>query len=187
MLRRKIPGWFHRDQEKRPDLRQLLMAALGSFTGIAAVAYLSLNYNAALLVPSFGASAVLLYAAAHVPMAQPKNVLGGHLVSAMVGVAVYRWLGLTWWTLALGVTLAILAMMFTDTLHPPGGATAFAAVFTHQNYLFILRPVAIGALILTAVALVLHNTGGQRKYPARQESPLKGVPPDANAKGPGLQ
>lgn len=148
------------------SVKHVLVAAVGSFTGIAAVAYLSFKYDLALLVPSFGASAVLLYAAAHVPMAQPRNVLGGHLISAVAGVAIYRLGGLSWWTIALAVTLAILGMMLTDTLHPPGGATAFAAVFTQQNYSFILTPVAVGAFILVGVALVVHNIDGRVKYPA---------------------
>lgn len=167
MLKRKIPGWFHKNKESRPNFQQLLIAAIGSFIGIATASYLSFNLKLALLVPSFGASAVLLYAASHVPMAQPKNVLGGHLVSAIVGVTVYRLWGLTWWTLALGVSLAIISMMFTDTVHPPGGATAFAAVFTQQNYSFVIEPVALGAFLLVAIAFILHNTQGEQKYPSR--------------------
>lgn len=104
----------------------------------------------------------VLYAAAHVPMAQPKNVLGGHLISALIGVTVYRLWGLSWWTLALGVALAIGAMMVTDTLHPPGGATAFAAVFTQQNFSFVYKPVAIGVVILMVIAIILHGVSGQK-------------------------
>lgn len=141
-----------------PRLRQLLAAFVGSFCGIAVTAYFSFIYHAALLVPSFGASAVLLYAAPHLPMAKPKSVLGGHLVSALVGVTVYQLFGLYWWSLALGVSLAIVAMMITDTLHPPGGATAFAAVFTQQNYPFVFMPVVMGVLILMVVALIVHKT-----------------------------
>jgi CBS-domain-containing membrane protein len=169
MLKYQIPGWFHKNKENRPTWGHLVIALVGSFTGIAIAAYLSLNYDMALLVPSFGATAVLLYAASHVPMAQPKNVLGGHLVSAIIGVAIYKLLGLSWWTLALGVALAIVAMMVTDTLHPPGGATAFAAVYTHQDFSFVYKPVAIGVAILIVVALVLHRYAGQRKYPVRSE------------------
>ncbi|HWI54724.1 MAG TPA: HPP family protein [Desulfobacteria bacterium] len=166
MLRYKIPGWFHKDKDTRPDLRQLAAAAIGSFAGIAITAYFSLSQTMNLMVPSLGASAVLLYAASHVPMAQPKNVLGGHLVSALAGVTVYRLWGLSWWTLALGVTFAIIGMMITDTLHPPGGATAFVAVFTHQDYAFILKPVAAGVLILVIIAIVVHKIYNHSQYPA---------------------
>ncbi|MFZ5652304.1 MAG: HPP family protein [Bacillota bacterium] len=105
----------------------LLVTAAGSLLGIGLVGFLSAYYNLPLLFPSFGASAVLLYAACHVPMARPRNVIGGHIISALAGVATYYFLGATWWSIALGVTLAILAMTVTHTLHPPGGATAFVA------------------------------------------------------------
>lgn len=167
MLKYRIPGWFHKNKESCPTWGHIIIALVGSFSGIAVAAYLSLNYHMALLVPSFGATAVLLYAAAHVPMAQPKNVLGGHLVSAIVGVTVYRIWGLSWWTLALGVALAIVAMMVTDTLHPPGGATAFAAVFTEQNFSFVYKPVAIGVIILVVIAVILHRISGQKKTPEK--------------------
>lgn len=166
MLSCKIPAWFHKNEENCPSFGQLLVAIAGSFAGISIAAYFSLKYNIALLVPSLGASAVLLYAAAHVPMAQPKNVLGGHIISALIGVTVYRFWGLSWWSLALGVSLAIAGMMVTDTLHPPGGATAFAAVFSHQGYSFVFKPVAVSAIILVVIALIIHNVYSKQSYPA---------------------
>lgn len=161
MLKCRIPGLFHKNKETCPTWGHLIFALVGSFFGISVAAYLSLNYNMALLVPSFGASAVLLYAASHVPMAQPKNVIGGHMVSAVIGVTVYKICGLSWWTLALGVALAIVAMMVTDTLHPPGGATAFAAIYSQQDFLFVIKPVGIGVVILVGIALILHRVTGQ--------------------------
>ncbi|MDA8233537.1 MAG: HPP family protein [Clostridia bacterium] len=107
--------------------REIFWTALGSFAGIAVVAFLTTRFRIPLLVPSFGASAVLLYAACHVPMAQPRNVIGGHFISALMGVGISYLTGLSWWSLALGVTFAIIGMMLTGTLHPPGGATAFVA------------------------------------------------------------
>jgi len=147
------------------SLSGLLCTGLGSFAGIGLVAILSDIYKLPLLLPSFGASAVLLYAACHVPMAQPKNVIGGHLISAFMGVLVYQMFGDAWWTIALGVTLAIVAMTVTYTLHPPGGATAFVAVYTGQNFGFIISPVGVGALCLIIIALLVNNLSSERKYP----------------------
>lgn len=144
---------------------EILVSALGSFLGIGLVGLLSELYAMPLLLPSFGASAVLLYAACHVPMAQPRNVIGGHLLSALVGVSVYQFFGDSWWAVALGVTLAIVAMILTHTLHPPGGATAFVAVYNGQSYGFILSPVGIGALCLVLIALLVNNLSRKRKYP----------------------
>ncbi|MCL2336132.1 MAG: HPP family protein [Firmicutes bacterium] len=143
----------------------LLVTALGSLLGIGLVTMLSYYYKLPLLLPSFGASAVLLYAAHGVPMAQPRNVIGGHVVSALAGVIVFQLMGNAWWAVTLGVTLAILAMIVTYTLHPPGGATAFMAVFNGQGFGFILSPVALGALCLVLVAVLVNNLSKERTYP----------------------
>ncbi|SHK94498.1 HPP family protein [Desulforamulus aeronauticus] len=150
---------------KTVNLKSHLLTAVGSFLGISLIAILNTYYNIPLLVPSLGASAVLLYAACQVPMAQPRNVIGGHLVSATAGVVVYQWLGNQWWTIALAVTLAIFFMNMTHTLHPPGGATAFVAVYTGQNFDYILSPVGLGAFLLVLIAVLVNNCSSQRKYP----------------------
>lgn len=155
---------------KCPDLPRiswpgLLVTAAGSLTGVGLVSLLSAYYNLPLLLPSLGASAVLLYGACHVPMAQPRNVVGGHVLSAFMGVSAYQVLGGSWWVIAVGVTLAILAMAVTHTLHPPGGATAFVAVYNGQDYSFILTPVGIGVVCLILIAVLVNNLASERKYP----------------------
>lgn len=149
----------------KANIGEVCISALGSFLGLGLVGLLSELYKLPLLLPSFGASAVLLYAACHVPMAQPRNVIGGHLVSAFVGVLVYQVFGNEWWVVALGVTLAITTMVLTHTLHPPGGATAFVAVYNGQGLGFIISPVGIGAICLVLIALMVNNLSKQRKYP----------------------
>lgn len=143
----------------------LFITAFGSLLGIGLIAWLSSSYKLPLLFPSFGATAVLLYAACHVPMAQPRNVIGGHLISATTGVLTFYFLGGAWWSIAVGVTIAIVLMSLTHTLHPPGGATAFMAVYTGQNFSFILSPVGIGTLFLILIALLVNNLSPERSYP----------------------
>jgi len=143
----------------------LITMTVGSILGIGFVAYLSSFYNLYLLLPSFGATAVLIYAACHVPMAQPRNVIGGHVISAVVGVLVYAIFGDVWWSVALAVNLAIVSMTLTHTLHPPGGATAFVAVYTKQSLAFVFSPVLIGAIVLVIVALLVNNLSSKCKYP----------------------
>lgn len=143
----------------------LFTTALGSLLSIGFITWLSSFYKLPLLIPSFGASAVLLYAACHNPMAQPRNVLGGHMVSALAGVLTYYFLGDAWWSIAVGVTAAILSMSLTRTLHPPGGATAFLAVYSGQHINFVLWPIGMGAVFLIIVALLVNNLLPERKYP----------------------
>ncbi|MDY0041034.1 MAG: HPP family protein, partial [Desulforhabdus sp.] len=106
---------------------EILWSWLGSFLGIAAVAYLHYDLlsetDLMMIIGSFGASAVLVYGATKSPLAQPRNLVGGHLLSAIIGVAAYQFLGShLWLACAVGVATSIAVMHATKTLHPPGGA-----------------------------------------------------------------
>jgi CBS-domain-containing membrane protein len=120
-----------------------------------------------MVIGSFGASAVLIYAAIDSPLAQPRNLIGGHLISAIIAVLIYQLMGRSDFTLALAVSLAIVAMLATNTLHPPGGATALIAVDSQQGFMFVLTPVLAGVLIMLLVAIVVNNLSSERSYPKR--------------------
>jgi len=147
----------------------------GSAIGIGLCGYLSSKFLAprdlTLLIGSFGASAVLVYGAVKSPFAQPRSLVGGHVLSGMIGVACYRWCGEpVWLVAALAVSIAIVAMLATGTVHPPGGATALIAVIgeekIHQmGFLYPFIPVGLGALVLLIVGLVVNNVSRNRKYP----------------------
>ena len=117
----------------RVGLAEILWSWLGAFLGIAAVAYI--NYGVldktdlVMIIGSFGASAVLIYGAIKSPLAQPRNLLGGHVLSALIGVTAFKLLEPNLWlAAALAVATSIALMHATKTLHPPGGATALIAV-----------------------------------------------------------
>ncbi|OGW48734.1 MAG: hypothetical protein A2078_14105 [Nitrospirae bacterium GWC2_57_9] len=154
---------------------ELLWSWLGAVLGIGLCGYLSANYfeprELSLFIGSFGASAVLVYGALKSPLAQPRNLVGGHIISGLVGVGCYQLFGETLWlAAALGVSFAIVAMLATKTLHPPGGATALIAVIggpkVHSlGFLYAFLPAGAGALILLIVALFVNNLAKNRKYP----------------------
>jgi CBS-domain-containing membrane protein len=154
---------------------EVLWALVGSAIAICICEYVSVRYfeprDLTLVVGSLGASAVLVYGAIKSPFSQPRNLVGGHIVSGLVGVACFQLFGGTLWlAAALAVSLAIAAMMSTKTLHPPGGATALIAVIggpkVHDlGFLYPFVPAGLGALILLAVALLVNNLSRNRKYP----------------------
>lgn len=149
----------------RVKTRYIFWAWLGGFCGILAVAFITYRAGVPMMIGSFGASAVLIYAAIEGPLSQPRNLIGGHMISAVIAVAIYQTLGNTEISIALAVSLAIAAMLATRTLHPPGGATALIAVSTKAGWTFVLYPVLGGALVLLAVALVVNNLASDRHYP----------------------
>jgi CBS-domain-containing membrane protein len=154
---------------------ELLWSWIGSVLGIGACAWLSSQYfeprDLSLLIGSFGASAVLVYGAVKSPLAQPRNLIGGHVISGLVGVACWQAFGATLWVAAaLAVSLAIVAMLATKTLHPPGGATALIAVIGGDKihdlgFLYAFIPAGAGAVVLLIVALLVNNLSRNRKYP----------------------
>lgn len=170
---RTKPLWRH---SRRPPvgLAQILVAWLGAFSGIALVAFMVelLPQLQLLVIGSFGASAVLLYGAPRAPFSQPRNLIGGHLISAVVGVACYRYLpDIPMLQEAAAVATAIALMVATHTIHPPGGATALIAVIgpeaVHELGWGYVFPVLVGALLMLLVALISNNLYQRGSYPDR--------------------
>lgn len=164
-------------RETLVDYKEHFWSFLGSFVGIGIIAFIQsrifpLNDNL-FLIGSFGASSVLIYGAIQSPLAQPRNLVGGHVVSALVGVTVYTLLpDILWITAPLAVSLSIVFMQISKTLHPPGGATALIAVIGSEKikalgYLYVLSPVLSGALILLLVAYIFNNVTRNRYYPSK--------------------
>ncbi len=124
-----------------------------------------------MIIGSFGASAVLIYGAITSPLAQPRNFVGGHIISAVIGVASYQMFqDHLWLAASVAVATAIAAMHFTKTLHPPGGATALIAVIGSSKihglgYLYAVIPVGVGVLIMLIIALLVNNIPKNRRYP----------------------
>ncbi|WP_024461065.1 HPP family protein [Marinimicrobium sp. LS-A18] len=162
-------------ERNRTRHSEKLLSALGAFVGILAVYGFSHWYladvGALLMLASMGASAVLLFAVPHGALSQPWAVIGGHLVSAVVGVSCQKLFPGTLWTPALAVGLAVAAMHYLRCIHPPGGATALVAVIggasVHSmGYHYVITPVALNALTLVATAVVFNSFFAWRRYPA---------------------
>lgn len=159
----------------RVSFLEIVWSWIGSFLGITVVAYINYGIleesDLLMLIGSFGASAVLIYGAVKSPLAQPRNFVGGHVISAVIGVASYQLLQSHLWLAAgVAVATAIAAMHATKTLHPPGGATALIAVIGSEKvhalgFLYIGIPVGLGALIMLVIALLVNNLPRNRQYP----------------------
>lgn len=155
--------------------REILWSWIGAFLGIAVVAWVNQLFfegtDLTLMIGSFGASAVLVYGAVRSPLAQPRNLIGGHVVSAIIGVAAWKLLHQEpWLAQSVAVATAIAAMHATKTLHPPGGATALIAVIGSEKihslgFFYVLVPATLGPLLLLVVALLVNNIPESRRYP----------------------
>ena len=169
---------------------EILISAVGGFVGILGIFLVSealFGYEVSvMIVPSMGASAVLLFAAPHAPFSQPWNIMTGHLLSAAIGVACWQWVPQVTLAASAAVGLAIGAMYFTRSLHPPGGATALAAVIGTEElhalgFGYVFQPILVNVVVIMLVALLFNGLFNWRRYPAHLQA--KAQP--ASSKGDG--
>lgn len=165
------------------DHREKALSTVGGFIGILAILWVSeLSVDASqvpLILASFGASAVLLFAVPHGALSQPWPLLGGHLISAGIGVTCYRFIPNVPLAAASAVALAIAAMHYLRCIHPPGGATALTAVIGGPSiqslgYQYVLTPVFLNAATILIMAIIFNAFWPWRRYPVswRRREPL---------------
>jgi len=143
----------------------IFITLFGTILGVSSLSILLFVYKVPMLAASLGASAVLVYGVPDAPLSQPRNVILGHTFSASIGVLIYQICGTTWWSVALGTSLALLVMLLTKTTHPPGGATAMLAVLNGASPMFIVAPILPGSIILVLIGVLVNNLSPNRNYP----------------------
>ena len=183
-MKKKIKRHLHKVRyiiykETLVDFREHFFTFLGSFMGIGLIGFINSQHLQAhdnmFLIGSFGASSVLIYGIINSPFSQPRNLIGGHLISAIIGVTIHKLIPQELWlSCAMSVSLSIVMMQMTKTLHPPGGATALIANLGSEKiqnlgYFYVLSPVLSGVLILLIVALVFNNLTEHREYPSNKK------------------
>ncbi len=174
-LQRMMPKGI---RPSRKPVGKIFWSVIGSFVGIYIMSIFSNSFSTQdsfFLLGSFGASAVLIYGAPEVPFSQPRNLIGGHLFSAIVSVFLVKNFGnlLSLELLcALSVALSVLVMHLTITMHPPGGATALIYVIGSEKiqslgWIYPLSPIALGVTMMLLIALVVNNisNNSKRHYP----------------------
>ncbi|MBU7316382.1 HPP family protein [Paenibacillus oleatilyticus] len=138
----------------------------GAFLAVLAALLLGQWSEVALLMAPFGASCVIAFAIPDSPLAQPRSIVGGHLLSTAIGLVVLHTAGFHAWSAALALGLSIVAMQWTRTLHPPAGADPLLVMMAGSAWSFLWSPVLLGSLLIVAVAWGYHRVC-RRTYPQR--------------------
>ena len=145
-----------------------LIAASGGFLCILILSFLNgFNETYIWLIPPFGATLVLVMSVHESPLAQPKNIFFGHVLSGLSGLIVITLIGSNIYCLGLGVGLAIFIMMITNTVHPPAGGNPLIVILGDQTLNFILMPLGAGSIIIIFFA-VIYNRIFKRPYPFKK-------------------
>jgi CBS-domain-containing membrane protein len=168
-----LRAWGEREFARVNHLEKGISAA-GAFLGLFLVMGVSGTvlgqHGAAWFMVSMGATAVLLFAVPHGPLAQPWPVLGGHLVSALVGVSCANLFDPPMLAGSLAVAFSIVAMYYLRCIHPPGGATALTAVLGGEQvhalgYSLVVTPVLVNVVCLLLLAVAVNWVFPWRRYP----------------------
>jgi CBS-domain-containing membrane protein len=116
------------------------------------------------LVTSLGASSFLLFGFPDSTFSQPRNFLGGCILSDLIGLIFISCIGTQWWAVALATGLAIAVMMLTDTVHPPAASMPLIIYSLHAHWNFLLVA-NLSNVVILIVALVYHRLTGKERYP----------------------
>lgn len=150
-------------------LKTSIQSGMAATLGIALLSIgQSVNTDWLLLMAPFGATAVLLFAAPQSPFSRPLNVIGGHLLTAFIGLLFIHYIDIGVWTIPLATGLSIALMILTNTVHPPAGANPILIIQSQQSWLFLIDPVLVGAIGLVLMSIAIRKVNhylGQRKQP----------------------
>jgi CBS-domain-containing membrane protein len=167
-----LQGWLveqrRRGRAYQPSFRrsQISVTWLGALLALALLGLLSAWSGMVLLAAPLGASSVLLFGYPASPLAQPRNIVLGNVMGALVSVMAVAWLGRGPLVIALAVGLTVLLGQQLRCLHPPAGGLAFLGVALGAKPLFVLTPVLSGSLLLVLLAAAFSRwVKGALPYP----------------------
>ena len=152
-------------QPNVPNMKQLSFIWLGGLFAAGCVGFLAYYTKQPLILGSFGASIFVLFILPDTPFAQPRNVIGGHFISTLIGLLFFHFVGPEWWSMALALATALTSMQLFKVAHPPAGSNPFIVFLMSANWEFLIMPTLIGSVVLVLVALFYNNLSKDRCYP----------------------
>lgn len=144
---------------------QVVYATIGAIVAISALSYIATTTKGLILLGSFGASALLIFALPEAPLSQPRSVVLGHLFASLIALGCLALFGPQWWAMGIATGLAVGLMMVTRTVHPPAGSNAIIVFLAKPTWGLLVFSTLGGTLTLIAIAVVYHRTTRRHQYP----------------------
>ncbi|WP_392564144.1 HPP family protein [Orbus wheelerorum] len=152
--------------QPRPDVISVIRGFLGGTLGILMLLIVTYWGGTPSIMAPFGATCVLLFAVPNAPLSQPRSVIGGHFISALVGLLFINIFGDGMIFIALAVGVSVALMQILRVVHAPAGANPILIFLSGiHDYTFLLTPVLSGAVVLVLIALVVNNIGSRSIWP----------------------
>lgn len=143
------------------------LAGLGAMLCITILSSIGIAQSSVWLMAPFGATMVILFGLPESPLAQPRNIIVGHLLTTVIGLSVAALVGVTPWSMGLAVGLAVGLMLLSNTTHPPAGANPLVVMLAGEHWDFLFMPVATGAVLIVAFGAVYHRLISGQHYPKK--------------------
>ncbi|MBP2650118.1 MAG: hypothetical protein H6Q74_943 [Firmicutes bacterium] len=154
-------SWRHR----RLNIKHIFSSSVGAMLSIGAVAYLSSITGIAFLMPPLGATCFIAFVIPDSAFAQPRNIIGGHLLSSIIGMLCAYFFGVEWWSYAVAVSMAIAVMQILRVLHPPAAADPLLLIMQGTiSWDILITPILSGSVILVVFAILFNKFIAKHRY-----------------------
>ena len=148
-----------------PKFKIVIISFFGAFLAGAILGFLAFSLEYSIIMGSFGASVFLVMAAPDSPFAQPRNVIFGHFLASLIGLAFLYLVGNSWWSMALALAITTSVMLALRVAHPPACSNPITIFIITPEWGFLLAPTLLGAFLITVIALIYNNLASERVYP----------------------
>lgn len=144
-----------------------LIAGIGAALCISGLGWIGSLHQAIWLIAPFGATMVILFSLPASPLAQPRNIVAGHLLTSIVGLLTVSVAGISPWSLGAAVGIAIMLMQLSHTTHPPAGANPLLIMLSGEQWPFLITPILSGTLAIVIFGYLYHRFISGHPYPQR--------------------
>ena len=118
------------------------------------------------LIASFGSTMVLLYGYPESPFAQPKNIILGHFLTALIGIIFLNFVPLPiFLNIPLAVGFGVMFMILLKVTHPPAGGNPIIVIIGSVSFDYLLTPVLIGSIIVVLFGVIINKFLFKKEYP----------------------
>ncbi|WP_321846339.1 HPP family protein [Paraburkholderia bannensis] len=145
----------------------ILLAGLGAFAALALVGMLAQETSAPWILGSFGATCVLLFGFPSSPFSQPRNIIGGHVLTSLTGLICLHLFGPGYLGMAIAASAALMLMMLTRTVHPPAGSNPVIIFAAQPGWSFLVLPTMAGAVALVVIGWIYWSVVRRGAWPHR--------------------
>ncbi|MCQ6275591.1 HPP family protein [Bacillus sp. V3B] len=151
-------------KEDRIDYIDSFVSAIGGLISIIIISFIVVYLGFPRALAPLGASCIIVFGAHKSPLSQPRNVIGGHIISTTLSLIIWSILGKSLFIIGLVLAIVLILMTITKTIHPPAAASALVAINSQAGWEFLI-PIIIGTLLLVIISTIYNNLFQTRQYP----------------------